>query len=298
MSLSIRADRVGESAGCRPRVLVLCAMALLFAALAPTGAAWAQTENQSQTISVVPANVPPEPDWTFRVTPYFWLPAMTGDATIKGIPIALDTSVSDLFTETDFVFSLAAEIEAWYRDEWAIAVNGQWSVIETHNNLKGTMFQNDMKANIGLFEVLGFYKWGEWPIGPAGSGPTWSLEPLLGVRITVISGELDFDNFGDVGDQQTFADPFFGSRSVIRFGESKRWTWTTRGDLGGFGVGSSFTWNVAGMFGYDFKIRGVDSTVILGARALSQNYTDGSGSDRFTWDVIQYGPLLGLTLAF
>ena len=39
-------------------------------------------------------------------------------------------------------------------------------------------------------------------------------------------------------------------------------------------------------------------TVIVGARALSQDYEDGSGSNKFRWDVIQYGPLLGLQLNF
>jgi hypothetical protein len=67
-----------------------------------------------------------------------------------------------------------------------------------------------------------------------------------------------------------------------------------RGDLGGFGAGSDFTWNAVGMLGYDFHIRSVASTVVLGARALYQDFEDGA----FRWDVTQYGPVLGLAFHF
>jgi hypothetical protein len=38
--------------------------------------------------------------------------------------------------------------------------------------------------------------------------------------------------------------------------------------------------------------------VIAGYRALSQDYDDGSGADRFEWDVTLHGPLLGLSIGF
>jgi hypothetical protein len=52
------------------------------------------------------------------------------------------------------------------------------------------------------------------------------------------------------------------------------------------------------MFGYDFHIGSLSSRVFLGARALYQDYEDGSGSQKFAWDVTQFGPVLGLALRF
>ncbi len=69
-----------------------------------------------------------------------------------------------------------------------------------------------------------------------------------------------------------------------------------RGDFGGFGAGSDFTWNALGAFGYDFHIRSIASTVLLGGRALYQDFEDNGGA--FRWDVTQYGPFLALALHF
>lgn len=266
------------------RALAAAVLWVLGVAAAP--AAWGQTADDA------------EGDWDFAITPYIWLPAMTGDATIKGHTAVIDTTVSDLFTETDFVFALSAEMEAWYRHKWGLAVNGQWTVLQQDDNLEGTLLQFDLSNNLGLFEVLGFYNYGERPLGSSAAGSTWSIQPLVGVRVTTIRADFDRKDAASVDQAKTWADPILGSRSIIRLGKDGRLQAILRGDIGGFGLGSTFTWNVAGMFGYDFKIRSVDMTVLLGMRALSQDFTDESGSNRFKWDVIQYGPLLGLAFRF
>ena len=71
-----------------------------------------------------------------------------------------------------------------------------------------------------------------------------------------------------------------------------------RGDFGGFGAGSDFTWNLAGILAYDFHIRSVSTSVLLGARALYQDYDEGSAEGLIRWDVTQYGPLIGLSFRF
>jgi hypothetical protein len=268
----------------RQRALAIAVFWVLGVAAAP--AAWGQAADDAES------------DWDFVIAPYIWLPAMTGDATVKGRTTEIDTTVSDLFTETDFVFALSAEMEAWYRNTWGLAVNGQWTILEQDDHLEGTPLQFDLKNNLGLFEVLGFYSYGERPLGSSSTGTTWSIQPLIGVRVTTIRTNLDFKNAGSFDAAETWADPILGSRSIIRFGKDQRLSGILRGDFGGFGLGSTFTWNLVGMLGYDFAIRSVDMTALFGMRALSQDFTDGSGSDRFKWDVIQYGPLVGLAFRF
>jgi hypothetical protein len=41
-----------------------------------------------------------------------------------------------------------------------------------------------------------------------------------------------------------------------------------------------------------------DFDLALGIRALSIDYDDGSGSQKFEWDVIQWGPVLALGFKF
>lgn len=61
------------------------------------------------------------------------------------------------------------------------------------------------------------------------------------------------------------------------------------GDIGGFGVGSDFTWNVIGLIQWQpWKYAGI----LAGYRVLDQDYEDGSGLGRFKWDMRLHGPVL------
>ena len=57
------------------------------------------------------AEPPPEKDWTFLVAPYVWLPAMTGNARLRGIPIEVDTSIADIF-DADFALALKVQTDS------------------------------------------------------------------------------------------------------------------------------------------------------------------------------------------
>jgi hypothetical protein len=72
-----------------------------------------------------------------------------------------------------------------------------------------------------------------------------------------------------------------------------------RGDVGGFDAGSQFSWNV--IAAYSMRVtsqQGITYSATLGYRALSVDYEKGSGSTRYEYDIIQHGPILGLTLNF
>jgi hypothetical protein len=68
-----------------------------------------------------------------------------------------------------------------------------------------------------------------------------------------------------------------------------------RGDIGGFGVGSRFTWNMAAILAYQ-----VSQYISVGAgyRMLDINFSEGKGSDTFKFDVQMRGPMLGFALHF
>jgi hypothetical protein len=68
-----------------------------------------------------------------------------------------------------------------------------------------------------------------------------------------------------------------------------------RGDIGGFGIGSDITWNLVGMV--DFK-PWKHVGLFGGYRALYQDYSTGSGSNKFKFDATMHGPLLGLNITW
>jgi len=92
---------------------------------------------------------------------------------------------------------------------------------------------------------------------------------------------------------QDWVDPIVGLRWFWHF--TDKWELWLEGDIGGFGVGSDFTWNAVGMIYYQpWKHVGF----LGGYRALYQDYEDGSGSEKFAFDATMHGPLLGLNITW
>jgi len=68
---------------------------------------------------------------------------------------------------------------------------------------------------------------------------------------------------------------------------------------GGFGVGSDFAWQATGLIGYRVGLFAErDANLFAGYRALDQDYSDGSGRNRFAWDVTAHGPVIGVAIRF
>ena len=55
-----------------------------------------------------------------------------------------------------------------------------------------------------------------------------------------------------------------------------------------------------GTIGYRFSLFSAknNARVAGGYRAIYQDYKDGSGDDKFEWDVTFHGPILGLVIKF
>src|SRR5262249_12317248 len=92
-------------------------------------------------------------------------------------------------------------------------------------------------------------------------------------------------------------DPFLGAQ--LTWHHSPTDSFFVRGDFGGFGVGSRFTCQAIAADDYylgSHGARGFDGH--SGYRALSVDYVQGSGIDRYEFDVIQQGPVVGITGKF
>jgi hypothetical protein len=92
-------------------------------------------------------------------------------------------------------------------------------------------------------------------------------------------------------------DPLVGFR--IRHQLSPGHELVFRADVGGFDVGSQFSWNLMGAYSWDFAVRdGVTLSGLLGYRALSVDYAKGSGLSTYEYDVVMHGPIVGLMAKF
>jgi hypothetical protein len=121
-------------------------------------------------------------------------------------------------------------------------------------------------------------------------------EVLGGVRYNNLSGEVRGLG-GVVGPTPTgtqdWWDPILGTNLKLPLG--KAFSLNVRGDVGGFGVSSDFTWQAYPFFSWQFNQWG---SIQLGYRWLAIDYETGSGSSRFKYDMLVQGPQLGFTVHF
>ena len=92
-----------------------------------------------------------------------------------------------------------------------------------------------------------------------------------------------------VRSSEEWVDPIVGFRGEITW--AKNWTGRVEADIGGFGVGSDFSWNVLGAVSYSL---GEHWSLSLGWRFLDVDYRNGA----YVLDAELSGPLLAVTFTF
>jgi hypothetical protein len=122
------------------------------------------------------------------------------------------------------------------------------------------------------------------------------LETGIGVRLNNISMAANISRNAVGGgttelvnaeNSEFWVDPVF----IARFSETINDTWQFqfRGDFGGFGIGSDFTWQLQGSVGYRFS-KLFQTTI--GYRIIGMDYDKGSGADRFRYNMDTSGPMI------
>lgn len=233
----------------------------------------------------------PPDHWEIKVTPYIWATALSGHATVKGHKADVDVSFSDIVDQLEG--GALGQLEAT-KGPWSLIVQGNYLRLEDTDH-QGPL---DVKADGTTFigEFVGAYRLGRWPLGKAsqGTAPGVAVDVLGGARYTYLDGQLKLKaTVGPLSAERHFdqdkewVDPIVGTRLIVDL--TDRLFLAMRGDVGGFSVGSNFTWNAIGVVGYSFNKH---VSAVVGYRALYQDYQDGS----FEYDVTTQGPLAGVTI--
>jgi hypothetical protein len=90
-----------------------------------------------------------------------------------------------------------------------------------------------------------------------------------------------------------WVDPVVGGRIRHQLAPGKELR--VEGDIGGFGVGSKFSWQVVGTYGFDTTCLGTPLHAVLGYRALAVDYSENGRYGKEGLDLIQHGPVMGAT---
>ena len=116
-----------------------------------------------------------------------------------------------------------------------------------------------------------------------------------------IGRRFRFDRSGGIAiassDVIQWVDPVIGFR--VRHQIDAHQEFSMRGDIGGFGLGSQFSWQALAVYRYGWQLEGGQTlSALLGFRALSVAYSRGSGDDTTSINELLYGPIVGVSLRF
>ncbi len=221
--------------------------------------------------------------WNFVVAPYLLSPHMNGNVTVAGTPSEVDVGPGDIVENLDFGAMLYLEMA---NPNWAITFDGYYVDL----GAEGDIPESGQTANVGvkqlMLEAAGLWRAAEW------------AEVGIGARLNSITGSLFAEALGpapeiDESNKYTWFDPVIVARLMAPL--ENRWRLGVRGDIGGFGVGSSFTWQVRPFAGYRFSNL---FELVLAYRALGMDYETGSGAELFVYDVVTFGPEIGFVFHF
>lgn len=217
--------------------------------------------------------------WTFDLGVYGWITGMSGEAGAQDLTVELDASFSDIVDKLEIggMFGFAAT-----HGRWVLLSDLVVASLGARQEAQGVKFEVDVDMLIVDAE-LG-YEVGHGVHLFAGAR-RFDLDTLL----TRAAGALERTAVGG----EAWTDPVVGARWGVPVGE--RGSFSLRGDVGGFGVGSDLSWNARAAFGYRV---GRNATLAAGYHALDVDYDHGSGRNRFRLDLLISGPEVGAIFRF
>jgi len=251
----------------RPRFMLgttLATLMLLFIAASP---ALAQSQGGSGKSS---------DQWKYTVAPYLMIPWMDGTTAVRGHEVEVNVPPSEIFENLQF--GAMGSFEA-RKARWAVGVDAVYMALGKTVDRPPV----NVDFNQGAYTFTGLRQLND------------KVDLLFGARWSVLQGNLEFKGplLSTFNDTKQWVDPIVGLKLKQRLGG--RLSFTMEGDIGGFGAGSDFAWQLFPVVGVDVGKR---AALGIGYRVLGMDYVTGSGDKQFKYDVITQALVLGMAFYF
>ena len=242
------------------------------------------------------------PDWVLQVTPSLWAAGLDGDISPfrRGPTIGIEKSFSDVMD----ALNVGGFVNIWGRYD-RFVLSGDVMYVDTtdsHESGKLPAFEIpglgvvqglNIDAEVDTTEFTATLMGGYRVIDT----PQFTLDALGGGRFWQISNDVKITgsvpNLGSrsVSHDENFSwvDPLVGMRAFLSV--TDRLSVQAQGDIGGFGVGSDFTWSAMATINYVLTNR---LSASAGYKILDVDYDH----DGHVFDTQLQGPVAGMTLRF
>ena len=230
------------------------------------------------------AQTPAGDAWKVSVVPYLMGAAMSGTTAVAGQQLDVDMSASDVFSNLQFG---AMGLVVARKGVWGVGGDAIWMSLGANGTAPGPLGLVTGSADMsqGAFAFYGLRRLAPY------------ADVFFGGRVNYMSANLRINTplqVRSVEGSKTWFDPLVGLQ--LRTPENgKRWHAQVYTEIGGFGVGSTFTWQVFPTLGVDLTKR---ASLELGYRWLDIDYSSGENTTLFKYDVLTQGPVMGFAFRF
>ncbi len=243
-------------------------------------------------LALPPAAMGSERAW--EIMPYAWFTGIKGTMTVEGQLQGIDASMADVWDNSNAGGSIRCETwkggNGFYVDLFFVNLTGEYGDEEETFVPESDLFMVDLAYN----HQLGFT-----PVFVDQESIDnreiryLSLGVLVGVRYFSLRNSLQQSDAENLEQSGQYIDPIVGG--YLHYRMAKALTFAAAGDIGGFGIGSDFTWNA--WIRADVRLADWLWLNALG-RAFDTKYEDGSGEDKIGLDARISGPAVGVIFRF
>ena len=224
---------------------------------------------------IVPAGAQtPDAGWQWTLAPYLWASSLNGTLVVKGQKADVDLSASDIWDHTDFGFM---GMFVTRKGDWGFT--GDFVTVD----LSAESQLADVDPSLGIAAVQVVRRLSD------------AVDLTFGARYNRLEANIDFNPpiNTQVGKTREWVHPMVGV--VLKTSREHRWHASLIADFGGTGAHSDLTWQL-------FPSAGIKMaewvSFEIGYRYLDTKYETGDGTDRFEYDVVYQGPVLGFAFTF
>jgi len=236
--------------------------------------------------AVEPASAKVNQGWSFAFSPYVWATSIDGTVTGPGgRDVEFASSFRDLLKDLDFALMGAGEVRY---DRFGAVLDVAYSSVTGEQDTPFGVLYSGAKAELKqwIVNTALAYRFHRDRVG-------W-VDATAGARIFIVDMDVTLKP-GDLPKatseiDKTIASPIIGMRGHIDIIDG--FGLTGAFDVGGFGLGADFTWQVLATLDYE-----VSDGIALraGYRHIGLSYTNDAGTNI---DYNLSGPIVGMTFRF
>jgi len=223
---------------------------------------------------------------------YLWMSGFSGTVGTRGRATPVDASFWDLLQDLNFAYATNLDVG---KGRFGVNIDLQYMDLGDDVTFSpGILFSAaDVDAKLFILDPEFYVRAVESERG--------TFDILAGFRYWHLDADIDFQPgillpATSVSGGDDWVDPIIGIRFRVNLDQNKKWFLPVKADIGGFDVGSDYTWQVFAAIGRNVTLLGHPAALIMGYRKIYVDRQANNGESILKAGLS--GPILGFTVSF